>query len=379
VELDHLDLSHIDLSHLEEQLPEIMAKVNAWGELAGVEIPEVHIADVENLSAELRVLLEEQAMPAYEAAIRALGNAQLAGAGGEGDVIIRSYKLPKGKLQGLTKLMSRDDVPVLISPGEKAIEVHGTREQHLIFDAFVKMINGEDQREKYALSKGKLDDLTELMIRSDVPVLVSPGDKAIEVHGTTLEQAVFRAFVNMIDPKATTYEGREPADVREHADARDHEREHARQLERAREHERDARMREYEARARAQRQEMEQLRQVRKQMEREAKRHEQRYREIERRVEDIEREIEHVEREAEEIEDRAEDLDAGERIEAIARVNDLLLRARELENEARIMVAEAEAIEEVIERLEDEADEIEDRLADLEERIEEMMAERGER
>ena len=36
----------------------------------------------------------------------------------------------------------------------------------------------------YRLPEGKLAALTELMVRSDVPVLVSPGDESITVHGT---------------------------------------------------------------------------------------------------------------------------------------------------------------------------------------------------
>ena len=58
----------------------------------------------------------------------------------------RSYSLPKGKLKALTALMVRPDVPVLVSPGKKAIEVQGTPDQHEIFGAFVQLIHpdGDD-------------------------------------------------------------------------------------------------------------------------------------------------------------------------------------------------------------------------------------------
>ena len=46
--------------------------------------------------------------------------------------------------QGITKLMSRDDVPVLISPGRDRITVHGTHDQHMIFNAFTTMLLRSD-------------------------------------------------------------------------------------------------------------------------------------------------------------------------------------------------------------------------------------------
>jgi beta-lactamase regulating signal transducer with metallopeptidase domain len=55
--------------------------------------------------------------------------------------IVRTYELPEGKLEALTKLMVRDDVPVLVSPQKNSIEVHGTAAQHRKFAAFVEMIH----------------------------------------------------------------------------------------------------------------------------------------------------------------------------------------------------------------------------------------------
>ena len=54
----------------------------------------------------------------------------------------------------------------------------------------------------YRLPEGKLKALADLMIRSDVPVLVTPREDRIEVHGTPAQQRIFRAFVNMIHPPA---------------------------------------------------------------------------------------------------------------------------------------------------------------------------------
>ncbi|MEE8156472.1 MAG: M56 family metallopeptidase [Phycisphaerales bacterium] len=130
----------------------------------------------------------------------ALQSAAIAG-GGDAcceKVVTKTYKLSKGKLEAITELMRRDDVPILIRPGDDSIEVYGNQAQHMIFGAFVKMIDGEDQVESYQLSEGKLGALTELMARDDVPILIEPGDDSITVHGNDLEQAIFGAFVKMI-------------------------------------------------------------------------------------------------------------------------------------------------------------------------------------
>ncbi|MEE9129058.1 MAG: M56 family metallopeptidase, partial [Phycisphaerales bacterium] len=104
----------------------------------------------------------------------ALQSAAIAGGGDAccDKVVTKTYKLSKGKLDGLTDLMRRDDVPILIRPGDDSIEVYGNQAQHMIFGAFVKMIDGEDQIESYELSEGKLGALTELMARDDVPIII---------------------------------------------------------------------------------------------------------------------------------------------------------------------------------------------------------------
>lgn len=53
----------------------------------------------------------------------------------------REYRLPNGKLQALSDLMARQDVPIWIERGQGKIVVHATPEQHEVFAAFVKMIN----------------------------------------------------------------------------------------------------------------------------------------------------------------------------------------------------------------------------------------------
>jgi len=57
---------------------------------------------------------------------------------------------------------------------------------------------------RYYLPEGKLTELSELMIRADVPVLVAPHDEYIEVHGTERQHQIFRAFCDLIHPEGVT-------------------------------------------------------------------------------------------------------------------------------------------------------------------------------
>jgi beta-lactamase regulating signal transducer with metallopeptidase domain len=62
-----------------------------------------------------------------------------------------------------------------------------------------------DEPQSYYLSNpGKLEALTELMARSDVPVLIERHNDKIVVHGDARVQRTFAAFVKMIDPDART-------------------------------------------------------------------------------------------------------------------------------------------------------------------------------
>ncbi|KAA0222159.1 MAG: hypothetical protein KJ057_03615 [Phycisphaerae bacterium] len=57
------------------------------------------------------------------------------------DEVACTYTLPAGKLKSLSELMIRDDVPVRVSPGGDTITVYGTRRQHEIFQAFLRLIH----------------------------------------------------------------------------------------------------------------------------------------------------------------------------------------------------------------------------------------------
>ncbi|MCP4593449.1 MAG: hypothetical protein GY842_22155 [bacterium] len=72
----------------------------------------------------------------------------------EQETTVRAYQLADGKLQALSKLMKRSDVPVLVSPKKDRIEVHGTAAQHRVFKAFVDMIEGREKPQSLALALG---------------------------------------------------------------------------------------------------------------------------------------------------------------------------------------------------------------------------------
>ncbi|MCH8251432.1 MAG: hypothetical protein IID36_03160 [Planctomycetes bacterium] len=86
----------------------------------------------------------------------------LLGSGGSGwfapesdETVIRSYRLPGNKLELLTALMVLSDVPVLVSPHDDHIDVHGNARQHEIFEAFVDMIHPSPKKKLKAAKKDK--------------------------------------------------------------------------------------------------------------------------------------------------------------------------------------------------------------------------------
>jgi beta-lactamase regulating signal transducer with metallopeptidase domain len=154
---------------------------------------------------ELAVLSGVFGAPEEEAPVKAGGNCLGSAAVTDGQTVVRVYQLPEGKLAALTELMVRDDVPIRVRPMDDAIEVHASPAQQCIFELFCKLVNGDDRVTGHALPSGKLDAITELMVRSDVPILVEPGEKQIRVHGTDVEQAVFDAFCTLIHPGGVAY------------------------------------------------------------------------------------------------------------------------------------------------------------------------------
>ncbi|MCH8969488.1 MAG: hypothetical protein IIA66_10280, partial [Planctomycetes bacterium] len=181
---------------------------------------------------------------------------------------------------------------------------------------------GETTWRTYRLSAGKLKELTELMVRSDVPIFVRPRDDRIEVQGTASQQRIFKAFVDMIDPP-------EGADAREAI----------------------------------QRQNLETDAFVQRiQMESASRAMEVRARMLEQRSEQFEQRAEELQMRAEELQSAAESLQDRLKTRALEQASGLMQEAQTLQNEAEVSGREAEELEVKAEELLERASELRDFL-----------------
>ena len=181
---------------------------------------------------------------------------------------------------------------------------------------------GENMWRTYRLSEGKLKELTELMVRSDVPIFVRPHDDRIDVQGTASQQRIFKAFVDMIDPP-------EGADARE------------------------AILRQNLA--------TDALVQ-RVQMESESRAMEVRARMLEQRSEQFEQRAEELQMRAEELQSAAEILQDRLKTRALEQASGLMQEAQTLQNEAEVSGREAEELEVKAEELQERVSELRDFL-----------------
>lgn len=119
-----------------------------------------------------------------------------------GDLIVKQYAVPAGKLEALVALMVREDVPVRVRQAGNRIEVHATARQHEVFRNFVDILTPEETSRSFRLKGGKLEALWELMKRDDVPVLVEQIGGGIRAQGTPTVLRAFADFVEMIGGEA---------------------------------------------------------------------------------------------------------------------------------------------------------------------------------
>ncbi len=121
--------------------------------------------------------------------------------GFEQPIVARKYKLSGDRLEALTELMVRDDVPVLVSPSDDGIEVQGTEAQQAVFAAFIKMITANEKAADIELPAEKMAAVKKLAALDSVPTRFNIGGDTISVLGSPAEQAVFDAFIALIHPK----------------------------------------------------------------------------------------------------------------------------------------------------------------------------------
>jgi beta-lactamase regulating signal transducer with metallopeptidase domain len=238
-----------------------------------------------------------------------------------GEVSPRVYKLSKGKLEALTALMSRPDVPILIRPAGDGIEVHATPRGHRVFAAFVRLIEpGSDavgvleQREQGPVARG---------IRQEMRKQAKEMEQAAKRRAKAMEKL----------EKRRSKTGARMEQIRQEATAKA---EMSEQLEREAES--------VAEQAETISEQAEEIREQTQDLEREAGRVEERDRRVE-----IQRHVLALRHEAEKLDQRREHLqDQARAIED---------RARQAEDEARDSENELEQLEEELERLEEEASE----------------------
>jgi beta-lactamase regulating signal transducer with metallopeptidase domain len=253
-------------------------------------------------------------------------------------VFAKSYTLPKGKLEAITALMVRDDVPILVSPRGDRLEVQATATQHQIFEAFCTMLDSKDGTGTYSLPSGKLEALTALMRRDDVPILIEPQGGAIKVHGTDLERAVFEAFVNLIHPQRSAAAASADTGTRMALGRAVAPHNHAAQMNRAQ-------------------QQMEILFQQAERVRQQAL--------------ELAEQAQVKEVEADELEVAAEDAAGPRRDHMLARSSALRAAALALEAQAEALEDQAEALEDQAEQLEEQVEELSDQIEEEAEVIEE--------
>ncbi len=257
-----------------------------------------------------------------------------------GPVEVRAYALPEGQREALIGLMVRPDVPVRVRQTEEGIEVHASAGQQRVFEAFCSMINGADQVQAYSLSPGKLEALSDLMVRSDVPVFVEVGDEEIKVHGSDLVQSVFCAFARMIDPgEAHAISGQVASELAQIA-AR------------------------YEAEAAAQTEMSEQIQATYEALHRQVEMFERQADRTREKADRLREKAETLAEQADELRAEAEEADSAEKRESIAakvatileKAEALMVQVVELEAQAEVLEAQARAVEEQAESVEQDAE-----------------------
>jgi len=270
---------------------------------------------------------------------------------GSGPVVVRRYELSEGKREAMNELMVRSDVPIRVRPLDNGIEVHATEGQQCLFEAFVLMIGKGETKESYGLPEGKLEALTQLMIRSDVPILIEPGCENIVVHGSALEQEIFGAFVNMIHPGGART-GASETQVYAEALA--------------------ALADQYEVKAYAQVDHLHGLNVALNVLHKQATSIERQAERLRHKADRLRDRADGVRDEADELRDEAEEVGGKKRHSKLSRAKALLHKAKELARQAEAMEEQAGIMEERAEVIEEQVEVVEEQIEEVEE-----LADRG--
>jgi beta-lactamase regulating signal transducer with metallopeptidase domain len=230
----------------------------------------------------------------------------------------------------------------------------------------------EQTSHTYALSGGKLEALSALMSLADVPVLVTPHEDGIEVHGTPPQHRIFASFVRMIAPESAAHAGAETGHAQAtHDKVAQYEalaREHALAEIEAAEADYHAQRAAHETQMKAMHDELRMVAESRRQQERRAR--------------DLHREGQNVTREGDRLRSRAARIEAAleraqgqERERLLREAEELAAQADETETRAADLEAEAEAVEAGAEDLERRQDEIAEAIEEIRAEIEAIAEE----
>ena len=273
-----------------------------------------------------------------------------------GPIVIRKYELAGGKREALIELMVRDDVPIRVRSLDDGIEVHATEGQQCLFEAFVMMIGTGETEQEYELSEGKLEALTGLMVRSDVPIFVSPGERQITLHGTELEQAVFGAFVRMIQPGDRAAGSRDAPEALAYSEAL------------------AGLASQYESQAHAQVAGMRGLQAALRALAQQGRNFDRQSDRLYEKADRLRDKADSVRDDADELRDDADELQGKTRESAMKRAEKLLRKAEEILQAAESIDQQAEMLEQQAQQIEQQAEQIEQQIDELDE-----LADRGAR
>ncbi len=280
-----------------------------------------------------------------------------------------TYKLPKDRLNKLTKLMVREDVPILVEPVEGGLLVHGNAEQHRRFAAFVAVLNPKDNTVSYRMdNSGKLNDLTNLMALSTVPTLIYKDTGAIRVKGNTNTQRAFADFVDMIDPTA----GHLRHDGSDHQDQMVFHNQH--------EHPLRNEAAKVEMRVKGMFDEAERLRAIELTLEQQADAVEHQAEELERQAEDHRDQAEQILEEVEAMLDEAEELTESQQYEVMVHAeaaqneaSRIMRLADVIESQIEMVLAQTEPILDQAASFGEQADRLEEQAEELADSLEEQI------
>ncbi|TWT40002.1 BlaR1 peptidase M56 [Phycisphaerae bacterium RAS1] len=122
----------------------------------------------------------------------------------------RRYELPGDKAKALYELMAREDVPVRVQLADDAIIVHGTPAQHEMLAPFVELVRSGWEERAYKLPDSKLEALVKFMSRDDIPVLVTPRGDELGARATPREHEILGLFIELIHPTGKALPRRAP-------------------------------------------------------------------------------------------------------------------------------------------------------------------------